>query len=52
VTVTTRPRIWPLSFFEDFTYALANFAVISARDGIDSPLSMPVEDHRFAGILT
>jgi len=26
--------------------------VISARDDIDSPLSMPGEDHRFAGIFT
>jgi hypothetical protein len=31
---------------------LANLAVISARDDIDSPLPMPGEDHRFAGIPT
>ncbi|MGH3561087.1 MAG: hypothetical protein ACRDTN_04605, partial [Mycobacterium sp.] len=31
---------------------MANFAVISARDDIDSPLPMPGEHHRFAGIPT
>jgi hypothetical protein len=32
-----------LSAFDAFTYAMANFAVISARDDIDSPLPMPGE---------
>jgi hypothetical protein len=41
-----------LSFFEAFPYALANLVVISARDDIDSPLSMPHDGHHFAGILT
>jgi len=52
VTSTTWSRTFPLSFFAAFTYALAYLVVISARDDIDSPLSMPDEGHRFAGILT
>jgi hypothetical protein len=51
VTSTTWSRISPLFFFEAFPYALANLVVISARDVIDSPLSMPHDGHRFAGIL-
>jgi hypothetical protein len=52
VTSTTWSRICPLSFFEVFTYALAYLVVISARDVIDNPLSMPHDGHQFAGILT
>ncbi|OOK66246.1 hypothetical protein BZL29_7674 [Mycobacterium kansasii] len=51
VTSTTWSRICPLLFFEAFTYALANLVVISARDVIDNPHSMPDDGHRFAGIL-
>jgi hypothetical protein len=52
VTSTTWSRTFPLSFFAAYTYALANLVVISARDVIDNPLSMPHDGHRFAGILT
>ena len=32
-------------------YAFANLVVISARDFIDNPISIPRVDHRFAGIF-
>ncbi|BBX57386.1 hypothetical protein MSHO_27310 [Mycobacterium shottsii] len=38
-----------MSAFGAPTYALANFAVISARDDIDSPLPMPAKDRPFRG---
>ncbi|WP_343602947.1 hypothetical protein [Mycobacterium sp.] len=41
-----------MSFFDAFPYALAYFVVISARDVIDNPLSMPDDGHRFAGTFT
>jgi len=34
-----------------FAYDLAYLLVISTRDDIDNPLSMPGERHHFAGIL-
>ena len=52
-TTTTGPG-WvkaAVAFFEAFAYALANLAVISARDVIDNPLSTPHDGHRLAGIL-
>ncbi|BBX56478.1 hypothetical protein MSHO_18230 [Mycobacterium shottsii] len=38
-----------MSAFGAPTYALSNFAVISARDDIDSPLPMPAKDRPFRG---
>ena len=52
VTVDHLVQNLPLFFFEAFTYALAYLVVISARDAIDNPLSMPHDGHHFAGILT
>ncbi|MGL5826435.1 MAG: hypothetical protein ACRCYU_16730 [Nocardioides sp.] len=52
VTSTTWSRIWPLSFFEAFAYALAYSVVTSARDVIDNSLLIPEHAHRFAGIPT
>ena len=42
--------IRPRSFFEALTYPLAYFTVISARDGIDNPSSMPPTVPDYAGI--
>ena len=49
VTATTSSSIRPRSFFPARAYALAYFAVISARDCIDNPLLIPHNAHRFAG---
>ncbi len=51
-TPTTSSRIRPLSPFPAFTYVLAYFDVTSAREFIDSSVSLPNNDHRYAGIPT
>lgn len=52
VTDTTSSRIRPLVRRSAALNALAYLAVISARDAIDNPLSMPQHGHRYAGIPT
>ncbi len=52
VTPTTSSRIRALARFDVFTYALAHQVVTSEREFIDSTVSSPNNDHRYAGIPT
>jgi len=52
VTATISFGIRPLVGVSAALTALAYLVVISARDVIDSPLSMPHDTHRYAGIPT
>lgn len=54
VTSNTQSEIWPQSFFpmvEAFTYTLANLAVTSVSDVVDSllPTPMPHDEYLFEG---